>query len=239
MKASYSSSVLLSAVIKLSDITEEAYRDILDYIEKKIAEPVKQPKVEDVSSVQTVDISVVEDYPEETVTDLQRESSGRRSQISEDLEKLCIEYMSDPNRKEHYILMEMTAEQFILKHPEYEGLTAKGAGKCLSMVLPKYSSVLPMPVRTTLRVDEVNSVQYRQVKLYYIPRRRKLISDVILGIMHDKMITLKELSVMTGYSVDIIKMWMNNELPMSDTAEERFRSLFGEHILDGVEYCTK
>lgn len=237
MSAKYESNVLISASIKLTDVTEEVYRDILNYIEKKIAEPVKLPTADSSFTVKKNDISAGNgNVPEPAEIGQKNISEKSKAQIAEDLESLCIEYMGDPDRKAHYILMEMTADQFVSAHPEYTDLTVKGAGRYLSAILSKYPSVLPQPIKKSIRVDEANSIQFRSTKLYYIPRRRKLFRDAIHNIMDSRKITLKELSGMIGYSVDMITQWMNDTLPVSDIAKRRFLAVFGEHTLDGVEF---
>lgn len=224
MSASFKADLLITATVKLTDITEEAYRDILAYIEQRIAVPVVEPKAE--SEVEKQVEEKKEAVPEVKATD--------KPGIASDLDALYLAYANDSNRAKHYILMEMTASQFVEKHPEYKGLSAKGAGKYLNAVCQRYAYCVPEPVKRTMRVDENNSVRLGAIRVYCIPKRITTTGDVIRTLIRDLGLDIRDFAEKVNYARETIELWARDEMPMSDNAKRDFCRMFGSHLFDNV-----
>lgn len=204
------SNVTLDVNIKLHDITEEAYRDIVNYISQRTSGENCSGIIEQVAK------------PREQVTVRLEVKKPKKNPVPDkrlqNLEVLMGQYKMNPEKFE---LKEMTAEEFLKNNPEYHDISTKSIAK-------KLQHLGVERIKKPLK----NGNYKGTINYYMIPIVKQMLGTKLYNARKIHMYSLGEVADMIGYSMDVIRSWEKGTATPSTEALKALKRVYGESVAD-------
>lgn len=188
----------LDATIELTSITEEAYRDIVEFINARTGE--QKPMTAGFAAGATASLT------SETKEEVKEGKPPKRYQEKdpEMSEKLDLYFKEAANNDDDFEKIIMGSHDFASYLPEYSGCSAHLIGKKFS----KYCQpAKPISGKTP-------NGRPTTVNRWYVPIRKKknyTLGDAIRKGREENGLSLKELAELIEYPPDVVKKWESGE----------------------------
>lgn len=220
------SDVRMNAVIRLNDIPEEVYRDIVAFISLRLEKNDDAVKAEE--NLYTKAVEATKQYSEKAQDEEEKDRirtrrymDQRREEIQKEIRGLYADWKEHPER---YTIQKMTARDFLAAHPELADSTSIAIGKFLLGANFEYTTENKKYPGGTIAAT----------KIWSIPVRRKTIGDVIKEKRTEARLSCTELANVLRIDPDGVKRWENGDYIPSENMIHALEMIFGIDMFDEV-----